>query len=254
MAYMQRGFRTGGGSGSGYSKFGGGSAGSTSSARRLIKPGGVAAAAPSLPSAGWGVSQAGPGYSTFGGGGASDVSASGEADPALEDIFGIAKAGIDSSDPFIDEAIRNYRSRLSEDNTQRTIDVTNQRVNQQEAGAQQQLKERLAMSGDTGGAEAGAQAVSAEAQRAKAGNAATIQLQREQQLDNLVMQGSQILGMPAQRRLQYLNAAAGLAGGVAGSRASSAERGLEAQRIRAQVAAQQAAATSDWWKTLWSMA
>jgi hypothetical protein len=101
--------------------------------------------------------------------------------------------------PFVQEHIQNYRNRLSEDNTKRAIDKSNLGIADSAAlmaaDAKAGMSRRGVQGTDTGAAFL-QKRVFEPAQRAAAGQAANIALQRERDLDNLVLGGTGIMRLP----------------------------------------------------------
>lgn len=128
--------------------------------------------------------------------------------------------------PLLMEQVQNLRNRMSNDTTQQATDFANQNVRQQAGAAQRSLTEDLArrgMRGDSGvAAQLGGQ-ISADAQRQMAGNAANIGLQRQANLDQLVLGGQGIMAAPGQQQLaqqQMTNSMIPEIGGLAGQQAN----------------------------------
>ncbi len=171
--------------------------------------------------------------------------------PELTNVFDATMGGMGADDPFVNEMIANYRRQMSTDNTEQAITGANMKVDEQLAGAQQRITEAGARSGDTGGTAAATQAAGETSQRLKAGNAAQIKLQRQQDLDRLVGMGESILGLPGRRRLQYLQQAGSLAGSMASDRRQGADQSMELMRTNANIAQQQGDAYRQWFQTIW---
>lgn len=172
--------------------------------------------------------------------------------PELADIFSRTSGELGADDPYLTEMIDNWRKQYSNDNTERMTTRANMQVDQQLAGAGQRIAEQEARTGNTGGAASATQAAGETAQRLKAGNVANIQLQREQDRDRLLSVGSSILGAPGRRRLEILQQAGSLAGGLSSDRRRGADQVMQQRQIEAQIAQQQADAMRQWFATLWN--
>lgn len=110
-----------------------------------------------------------------------------------------AQAG--TPDPNQQFLIDQYKSRLSNDPTQRAIDQAGSAIRDQMAGLQAGGEAGAAAAGRDAGFGGGALAESG--QRAMAGQSANITAQRQRDVDALVMGGQGIMGAPGQRQLSY---------------------------------------------------
>lgn len=148
-------------------------------------------------------------------------------------------------DSLLEEQVGNLRERISSNPTQRAVGLMTGTVGDALAGAQQGLKENLARRGLLGsGIEAqGMQGLQESAQRDIARGSAGIGLQREQDIDRLVLGGQGIMGAPGQFGLQQQsmrNQLLGQAGNLAGNIAQQqlGQQSLANQQWQAQLQAQ----------------
>lgn len=118
-----------------------------------------------------------------------------------KDLLGELEGARSTEDPYLTEQIDNLRERMSTDPTERAIDRA--------AGASRSFAAGLGEAADIEGARTGrgpgggAGAIGESAQRATARSASDIALQRERDLDALVLGGSEIMGAPSQREQTY---------------------------------------------------
>jgi hypothetical protein len=171
-----------------------------------------------------------------------------------------SKAGV--VDPNQAKAISNIEGRMSADTTARAIQNAQSASQDALAGQIQAAKERAAAGGTSSNIQNQIQALTDQAARNQAAQAAGITLGRERDLDALALGSVGAYGAPSQRELSLLGLGAGAAGDIAGARlgelsqnqatAAAAQAAQVAQQqLAIQAAQQQQNAMLDLYRTLW---
>lgn len=171
------------------------------------------------------------------------------ANPYLQAFGETATSKMNEVDPFLQEAIQNYRTRMSEDTTKRTTQQAAGAIDDQTAATEQAIKERAAMGGTVGSGQQAGQVASAveSGNRNKALATANIQNAQQSRLDNLTAGAAGALAQPGARQVQWGGLASGNAQATAGNQISAQQLQLQAQQAAAEAQRAQLNAMTNLW-------